>query len=790
MSWVDDLVPPSEDDFPILSRVCSAPITDAGTRVHLGAVDQSCAGLAYHVLRTQPATGLVIQFPRGRHELAVLLGCVVQLMRLARRVIGDGVPTSFDGPVVVVGMDTLVHERLARIRIANQPTQSGLLAGRIRSDGRIVDSEGTLHDNVPDGLFYLNTRVGWPTLLGGLKAGVVIIDRSTFSSRAILDLALAWAGRHDSRHVIVVADIGDEGTVAQTREALGQEPSVWPWINEMIADCRATLGTPDGTSSLSANELRGTPRKAAVVRPSSADVEDVSARVRGALGRASQMRSELPPSLQTARRLFYGLIQLSGRLETFNLHAALDYRTSALSSLHRRIDSEREPRVDAAWHGYYLARWTDLRLELLELYRLIEQDNPKFLGVGLAIEWIRSRDNSAPICIRVPSEAAGMALADDMAELIPEWPIDGESISWLTWSKRQAWNAHDRFEILPASPPPSRAGLLWSAEASQQVFVMYGFELESVTRRVAESDELSIQRLRHTCNRLRIGDLPTLTPSPSIDEVIEFDPAGPHARSLVDLEVDLDVMFFDPEDTTDSSSEYSGAEADPARVVPIVLEPDGSRWLVPHEAQVETLMATKVVYLPVDSVTPGMIVVVPRGEGREELFARLVTATHDAEEMQAFEVLFTRWRQACWKAYEASEGSWAGLGTLMQEEGSRVTSQSPRTWAIGDVLGPADPEDIRRIGKIAGDPLVEKQYKRIDATVREVRSLHMKLGSLLSAAMADVVRGGGPNLQALQQILGGIDPSELLDEFDLRVVRSLGEPQEVPGSLVRRVVSA
>lgn len=787
MAWVDALVPPGEDHVPILSRICSTQITDAGTLVTLGAVDQSCAGLAYHMLQTQPGTGLVVQFPRGRHELAVLLGCVVQLMRLARRVTTDAVPTSFDGPVVVVGTDTLVHERLARIRIANQPSHLALLAGRVRSDGRIVASDGELHENVPDGLLYLNTRVGWPRLLRGLNAGVVIIDRSTFSSPSILDRALAWAHEHRARHVIVVAEIGDENTIEQTKSALDQQPCVWPWTAEMIADCHATVGTPEDTSSLSANELRGVPRQFAVVRPSSTSIEDTSARIRDALGNAARLKSDFPPSLQTARRLFYGLIQLTSHVETYNLHAALDHRTSALSSLRHRIESERDPRVDAEWSTYYMSKWTDLRLDLLELYRLIEQDNPKFLGVALAIEWIRDKHRTAPICIRVPSDAAGIALADDMAELVPEWPIDGESITWQTWSERLEWSADERFDILPASPPPSRAGLLWSVESSQQVLVLYGFELASVTRRVEHGNELSIERLKHCCDRLGLGGLPRLTVSARVDEVFEFDP-GARERPAVDLGVDLDAMFFDPEDDTGGNSEPSATEAGPVTVIPVVLEPDGSRWLIRHDAQVETLKAQKVVYLPVDSVKPRMTVVVPQGDGREELFARLVTATHQSQDLQAFDVLFVRWRDACRTAYRDA-GSWEALGRRMKAEGCLVTSQSPRTWATGAVIGPEDPEDIRRIGKLAGDPLVERQYRRIDAAVRQVRSLHMRLGSLLSAAMTDAISGGGVNLEKLKQLLGGIDPSELLDEFELRIVRAVGEPEEVPGHLVRRVVA-
>ncbi len=786
MTWIDDLVPASADSFPTLSLVCSAQVTDAGKLVSLGGVDQSCAGLAYHLLRTPHGTGLVVQFPRGRHEAAVLLGCLVQLMRLARGRTPDAKFTTFSGPVVVVGTDTLVHKRLARIRIANQPTDRALHAGRICSDGRSVDFDGAIHERAADGLLYLNTRVGWPRLRYGLNTGVVIVDRCSFSSANILGRALAWARGHGARNVIVVAEVGDENTIDQVKLTWGEELCVWPWTNDMIADCLATLGTHEHTSILSANGLRSFPQRYDVIRADAADIEDTSTRVRTALNTAAKLKRELPPSLHVARRLFYGLVQLTGQMETYNLHSALDHRTSALSTLKYRLKGEGDPQVGAEWNQYYMTKWNDLRLDLLELYEMLKQDNPKFLGVALAIEWIRRQHRTAPICIRVPSEAAGTALEEDIQELIPEWPIDNESLRWATWSERMEWCTENRFEILTTSPPPARFGLLWSREAIQQVLVLYGFELASVRHRVQHSNDLAIRRLKHCRRQFGLGGLPLLGSESKFREVVEFA-SDARERPEVDLTVDLDVMFFDSEGPDEQVPSQFGDDVGSASVVPVVLEPDGARWMIRCDAQVEVIKAQKVMYLPLMSLVPGTTVVVPQGDGRDELFARLVTATNQSQDLRAFDVMFTRWRRACLTAYYKA-GSWAALGLRMEAAGCQVTSQSPRTWATGDVLGPNDPEDIERIGRLAGDPFVEQQYQRIHAAVRQVRSLHMRLGSLLSAAMAEAVAGGGSNLEKLRELLGGIDPSELLDEFELRVVRALGEPTEVPSHCVRKVI--
>jgi hypothetical protein len=101
-------------------------------------------------------------------------------------------------------------------------------------------------------------------------------------------------------------------------------------------------------------------------------------------------------------------------------------------------------------------------------------------------------------------------------------------------------------------------------------------------------------------------------------------------------------------------------------------------------------------------------------------------------------------------------------------------------------MAPDNAEDIARIGRISGDALIEQQYRRLDAMARRVRGLHTKLGRLLSAAMSQALDQGGPSLDLLTRILG-TDPTELLEEFELRAVRSVGAERTIPSSDIRRV---
>lgn len=118
----------------------------------------------------------------------------------------------------------------------------------------------------------------------------------------------------------------------------------------------------------------------------------------------------------------------------------------------------------------------------------------------------------------------------------------------------------------------------------------------------------------------------------------------------------------------------------------------------------------------------------------------------------------------------------------MRRAGSRVTHQAYRLWATGATMAPDDPRDIQRMGEAAGDQLIVQQYRRIKAMARELQNLHGKLGRLLSAAMHEAFVGSGPHLAQLAKLLDGVDPRELLDEFELRAIRSIGPASQVPMS--------
>ncbi|HEV3076483.1 MAG TPA: hypothetical protein VHB47_18815 [Thermoanaerobaculia bacterium] len=791
--WIDELVPAVKGKDFLLDTLSRLAFTDSGESVNLGPADRATLGLLSRTF-LEPRANLLLQLPRGKHEVAILCGLFARLALLvASRKESDSLHTG--GPVVVVGMNTMVHERLRRISLAKVPLSQGLVSCRLRCDGRLVNPLGVVSDfrAHPAGLVYLNTRVGWPRLPLTVTPAVVVIDRTSFASVKVLESALTWAGEHRATTVIVVSDLGDE-LAEKAVSATGKPFLVWPWSQSVLAELTSELGEADPISAMSMNALchrAFDPPHGAVL--TAAAIDEAFRRVLRGLSQARKVDAPWPRPLQLVRRLTYGLAQLVATVDEYNQWAALDYRTMAFSSIVYELEGRGyRDAFSGPWKPYGETRWAEIRLDVLHLYELIREENPKIYGLAYALDRVAEDHPDSDIIIRVPNEASALAVETVLGDLLPERAPDGTRVRCVPWSERLPWARQQLIEIHPAAPPPSRLSVLWSAESTYQLYLSYPFEVELLNAALARISEKERAALSESARLLSLGRPPSRSGQAGLDVAFNFHVDERHGTGVatISLDVDTDVLFEmigdDVEGAVETVPNIGVGSATNVDAQPLILEPDGSWWWNRQGRPVEALVGDRVIYLGLDDLRAGMVVVVPRGEGREELFGRMVAAAHRRGEMQAFEVLFRRWRDACWTSYRTC-GDWGAVEIRMRAEGSTVTRQSPRTWAVGTVIAPDDPEDIARIGRISGDRLIEVQYRRLAAMADQVRGLHTRLGQLLSAAMSEALDRGGPNLDALSKLLGA-DASELLDEFELRTVRTVGAVQTIPLSDVRRLV--
>jgi hypothetical protein len=797
-TWVDQLIPPSPDSDPLLHQIATQQFTDRADQFQLGALDQSIAAVLFNTLRVPTPRTLQFQLPRGTNEVSTLIGILAQLARLYEE---RQQQVLFEGSVIVVGMDTLVERRLSEVYVNRLALAEGLNAWRIRSDGRVARRSKTeAFDPSSNRLLYLNTRVGWPKLEGETE-GVIIVDRTTLSNTDTYERALAWAQGHDPRLLIIVSSIGDQQANALLNEE-HESPLVWSASDELIDELSYILGTEPASTPLSTNELLtqvdAGPSSSRIQQThiNAADYDSAFRQAYYRLSSAYETDSALPYPIVLCQRLLYGIKLLVGTTTSFDKEAALDYRSVSFNSLSQRIENYDASALPPEWRRYGATHWAALRSEVLGLLEAVNQYNPKFWALLVTLRYLLNDSQEGKVVVRAANSAAATALESDLGEY---WDMVAPNVGSLSdhiqcepLSSKLHWGA-SRAEILPGVPPRSHRSLLWSDESHHRIVLCYPWESALLSRTVREHAERLSQHTSNAFLSLDLGPAPPINSSsvPTLHNIDET--AADVSPAVSDLDVGLDALtsnletlqkaLDDTEGETHRSPYSTGEETE---AIPVVLEPGDQCWWCRPEAKVEILMGDKYVRLAVQELRAGDRVLIPKGSGREDLFARLVDARHRSGNAQDLLILIDRWHQTCRGLLGRCQERGIAPKRVLKNAGCTTTTRL-EAWARGETIAPEDEKDIQRVAVLAGDDWLAKNWQRVAYAAKELRGLHRSIGHRISGAIREASSGGGPNLRALADILN-VDPTEILDEFEVRIVHEVGDPALVDSYKVDDVI--
>lgn len=785
--WLDELLPakPAHEPAWFMDQ-----LRFGGKPVPFGPLDElSLVVIGRAVAARKP---LLFEIPRGDHQFALTCSLFLQVARLEERALHPGQGVDFRGPILVIALDTLVQQRLGQVSIKGVSFNQGELEpARIRFDGRMMDGRGNILQTRGETrrVLYLNTRVGWPRPRIDGDIGVAVIDRTTFSSLDILEKALDWAADLRAVSTIVMTDAADSDCrdVFRRRYPNGQH---WSWGPSRIEHVRDDSGTDPTAHLLSINAIGSVAREGiAVVRCVDPSVDAKFRSVWHLLTRAAARHPGPPPApILAARKLANGLARLPASVAEHDKWAALDARALTLGGLHSRVASASRTQFPPEWAVTRETLWPQLRGDLMEIFATISQDNPKLVALADTLGWLRTSFPARRVIIRVPSQAIGHAMQQDLALFDQQVSHDGAPVQWAVESERLPWANGPVVELYPGAIAPWQLSRWASAESSLRLHLTYDHELarlhsllatymdDAVGASVAGLCALGIASDRH---------LAQTTVTLPEKRRLHFGEAGSDVAE-VSLTLNSSLLWDDLEaglgpDLRDAASPDLTVE-----LVPLVLEPGTDCWWVRRDASIEVIAGAALRLKTIATLSPGDRLLVPRGEGREALFSRLVKASRTSEDMSALEVFLSRWRKGCHSLYLQQE-TWEDCERVMRQQGSQVGAQAIRSWENGTVIGPDDPLDIRRVGQLIQDAFLRAEWKRVGAVMAEVRGFHVRLGHLISGAYSELTSGRGPNLTRICEILH-IDAVEFLEEFEVRVFRKAGNPASRPASFIGRLL--
>jgi hypothetical protein len=185
---------------------------------------------------------------------------------------------------------------------------------------------------------------------------------------------------------------------------------------------------------------------------------------------------------------------------------------------------------------------------------------------------------------------------------------------------------------------------------------------------------------------------------------------------------------------------------------------------VPVHRWVIRIVAGTATRIPVLDVRPSMLVADVIGPATfERLRALLVDLRGSVTRM-----LLAAWDQALTIAIDHCGGK-SELADQLTKRGSSVGRAAVAEWNNTDRIGPRDPNDVARVGRIAGHPIVEQNSAAIAETMRQLRMLHQAVGRAIIASIA----GGADTPDELEAFLGQ-DAVSIVNETVIYRVTKVG----------------
>ena len=790
--------------------------------------------LAVAHLSMQKGTSLLIRLPGGLHRLPLLTAVMAAAESL-------DVPQSelsrFSGAAPPPGPVALVTERIIRRTEIDQldagsvPVAPALHPHRLRADGLMAPVRGGRPQLVTGfaRLLFASPAVGFP-LVQGVPPRVVVIDAAAEAECGWLPLARNWASTHGSI-VITITDLhqGVEplGNTAGIRTGTavpeaGMLPrptptgeheiqwiADWPWLLRSDAPPRrlgdqSCAGQPD-TASV---EARGRARLLAVEDPGMPDLAEARRR----LSRLRDPRGGPAPwPVRHAARLTRLLSELPTSTGDYDRIAPRHGGRTLRRLLDDILDADPGNDFPASWHTRVAAEWGAVRASLSVAYDALAARNPLTSVIAdLAEDAYRTGQSLDIVCAsRSAQEALTARLASFGTLRIEDAPL----VTIRSMSTVDAAGAHQT--TLLVGPPASRwEARLTAADLGRLIIVGAPADLSRVHWSLHRGYSGPSQEQSAEARRAVLAVLTGMTPDTdeaSGQEVLvgvtsEQAQRGPDGvMRLPDPDALITAALAEPPEPADPSlddleAEPDGLDEDPepgfpplarqVRAVPLVIRstaaPEGSppaAIFLAADTRVQRLRGDEIRLAAATSVTAGMTLIGVSEPERRTLFdrARPILA---GQRPQAAALLLQLWRMALDDALAAS-GSAAELARMLADRGASASEGAVRKWSDPARIGPIDPANVARIGKIAGSGVVAGEAARITAVMHQARIRHAKIGAALVRLAGWHASKDSHALDRAAEVLGP-EITDLAAELTAWHVVAVGDQVLAPASALRR----
>jgi hypothetical protein len=788
---------------PVLKSLAAGNIRTGGKRCVPSAIDLAAAVIARRVIE-RPAVAFAL--PRGRTRTSFLIALDLSLARLR-------------GSVALATLDLEVRNLARYLQDVGAAITEAVEVHRLGIGGTYVELRTGRRGKLDGGQHLLLLHS--PHLRPQIERGVVSVSvLDAYSMRPDgWEAVFAWNAA-DQRGQVWVGELGNAAFERFCNEkAIPLVRFDWPTIEALVRDDYTRCGTGPLSSYGLCQRAWYPPRF--VLRPvADGEVNELIAELEQHFAsyhrKASKLRVkglEEPDVVRSARRLFYFLARSVVPLSVYEPLALDVPRSFRPAKALKRVREARGSEFHGNWKKL-LTEWSAVRYGLSALYDRVKAEHPKFWDLYFLLEEERAREPHRHVVLRCATKMEARALE---FALVDQGAVDASDftgfleVRWfgvrsgpLEYGPR--WS--NILTVLFEPPSPNHAGVYLTAEKGSVEALLYPVECQRFRRRAEETTEHSAASVRNIEALAALGwpvESLALTPPPSSPEVEQVEPFEiPGRREPKTLELGNSVHRMQ-----DHWEEYlqleHGDEPDSAEEDVCTHERKGdgeyeaagrlvSARLVRFEScayvyfrvdgTVDVLFAERPLPQAVKAVRPGQTIIFMEGSERGSVLTELFE--HFDDQYGPAKIYGELWRRALLAALEKA-GSETALAQMLKPS---VTDETVRNWRSGLVLAPQDEGHVDQIIDLSGEQVAQHNHRGIRRYIERVRGAHRMLGRIFNRAVVEQLwEPGGPEQRKLEEMLGGVDLTELFSSVELRTVAwAATESRDVPPSLLGRTL--
>jgi hypothetical protein len=249
-------------------------------------------------------------------------------------------------------------------------------------------------------------------------------------------------------------------------------------------------------------------------------------------------------------------------------------------------------------------------------------------------------------------------------------------------------------------------------------------------------------------------------------------------------EVDIDLTAIEVAASTGPRAQFASA---------VRVTFDDSTWVLLDTGSTVTrydaLTQRAKAGFDVNRISSGEEIVFLDDDARKDVLTKVIEVAGQVSHLAVAATWANYWRKALLRGKQLC-GTYTSFAERLEDAGCERSVVSVRFWVVGDVIGPRDEQDIRRVGEVIDDAVLRDRWRDVAKGIAAFRKAHTELTKRVGALAIRYGAGAATGAVRRDELIDertGFTAGDFSDCVEIKRVKTVAPEGVVPVSMLGRL---